>query len=108
MKKYIFFSSILIMISFLFFNFLSPKENSEKNWRYNTSKRVQLLFQKFYFNYSRLSTFCWGIRPLYAPDIWERYDKEIHKNVYCNQIHFFILKEPINSSLLLGSILEKK
>ena len=45
--------------------------------------------------------------PLHAPDIWERYDKEIHKNVYSNQIHFFILKKPNKFFPIIEPILKK-
>ena len=80
MKKIFIFSSILIMISFLFFNFLSPKENSEKIGDIIHQREFNSYFRSFTLTTPDSVQFA-GINP-FCPDIWERYDKEIHKNVY--------------------------
>ena len=107
MKKYFFFSSILIIISFLFFNFLSPKENSEKIGDIIHQREFNSYFRSFTLTTPDSVHFVWELFPLYAPDIWERYDKEIHKNVYWQSNTLFYFKRSNKFFPIIGSILEK-
>ena len=107
MKKIFFFSSILIMISFLFFNFLSPKENSEKIGDIIHQREFNSYFRSFTLTTPDSIHFAGELAPLYAPDIWERYDKEIHKNVYWQSNTLFYFKRANKFFPIIEPILEK-
>lgn len=107
MKKIFFFSSILIIISFLFFNFLSPKENSEKIGDIIHQREFNSYFRSFTLTTPDSVQFAGELAPLYAPDIWERYDKEIHKNVYWQSNTLFYFKRANKFFPIIEAILEK-
>ena len=107
MKKIFIFSSILIMISFLFFNFLSPKENSEKIGDIIHQREFNSYFRSFTLTTPDSVEFAGELAPLYAPDIWERYDKEIHKNVYWQSNTLFYFKRANKFFPIIEPILKK-
>ena len=107
MKKIFIFSSILIMISFLFFNFLSPKENSEKIGDIIHQREFNSYFRSFTLTTPDSVQFAGELAPLHASDIWERYDKEIHKNVYWQSNTLFYFKRANKFFPIIEPILEK-
>tara|TARA_B100000683_G_scaffold52602_1_gene50298 strand:- start:3569 stop:4510 length:942 start_codon:yes stop_codon:yes gene_type:complete len=107
MKKIFFFSSILLMISFLFFNFLNPKENSEKIGDIIHQREFNSYFRSFTLTTPDSVQFAGEFAPIYAPDIWERYDKEIHKNVYWQSNTLFYFKRANKFFPIIEPILKK-
>ena len=107
MKKIFFFSSILLMISFLFFNFLSPKENSEKIGDIIHQREFNSYFRSFTLTTPDSVQFAGEFAPIHAPDIWERYDKEIHKNVYWQSNTLFYFKRANKFFPIIEPILKK-
>ncbi len=95
------------MISFLFFNFLSPKENSEKIGDIIHQREFNSYFRSFTLTTPDSVEFAGELAPLYAPDIWERYDKEIHKNVYWQSNTLFYFKRANKFFPIIEPILEK-
>ena len=96
------------MISFLFFNFLSPKENSEKIGDIIHQREFNSYFRSFTLTTPDSIHLVGELKPLlYAPDIWERYDKEIHKNVYWQSNTLFYFKRANKFFPIIASILEK-
>ena len=63
------------MISFLFSNFLSPKENSEKIGDVIHQREFNSYFRSFTLTTPDSIQFAGEFAPLFAPDIWERYDR---------------------------------
>ena len=106
MKNIFFFSFILIIISFLFFNFLSPKENSEKIGDIIHQREFNSYFRSFTLTTPDSVQF-WGKAPYMLLIFGKDMIKKFIKMYTGNQIHFFILKDLINSFLLLSSILKK-
>lgn len=107
MKKIFFFTSILLMISFLFFNFLNPKENSEKIGDIIHQREFNSYFRSFTLTTPDSVQFAGEFAPIYAPDIWERYDKEIHKNVYWQSNTLFYFKRANKFFPIIEPILKK-
>lgn len=107
MKQKIILFLSLITISFLSFNFLNPKEN--------TDNIVDIIHQKEFNSFFRSYTlvtpdsieFAGEYAPLFAEDIWERYDKEIHKNVYWQSNTLFYFKRANKYFPLIEEILAK-
>tara|TARA_B000000565_G_scaffold243308_1_gene209469 strand:+ start:205 stop:1146 length:942 start_codon:yes stop_codon:yes gene_type:complete len=107
MKKIFIFSFILLMISFLFSNFLSPKENSEKIGDVIHQREFNSYFRSFTLTTPDSIQFAGEFAPLFAPDIWERYDKEIHKNVYWQSNTLFYFKRANKFFPIIEPILEE-
>jgi len=107
MKQKIILFLSLIIIAFLSFNFLNPKEN--------TDNIVDIIHQKEFNSFFRSYTlvtpdsieFAGEYAPLFAEDIWERYDKEIHKNVYWQSNTLFYFKRANKYFPLIEEILAK-
>jgi len=107
MKQKIILLLSLIIIAFLSFNFLNPKEN--------TDNIVDIIHQKEFNSFFRSYTlvtpdsieFAGEYAPLFAEDIWERYDKEIHKNVYWQSNTLFYFKRANKYFPLIEEILAK-
>ena len=107
MKQKIILLLSLIIIAFLSFNFLNPKEN--------TDNIVDIIHQKEFNSFFRSYTlvtpdsieFTGEYAPLFAEDIWERYDKEIHKNVYWQSNTLFYFKRANKYFPLIEEILAK-
>ena len=107
MKQKIILFLSLIIIAFLSFNFLNPKEN--------TDNIVDIIHQREFNSFFRSYTlvtpdsieFAGEYAPLFAEDIWERYDKEIHKNVYWQSNTLFYFKRANKYFPLIEEILAK-
>ena len=95
------------MISFLFSNFLSPKENSEKIGDVIHQREFNSYFRSFTLTTPDSIQFAGEFAPMFAPDIWERYDKEIHKNVYWQSNTLFYFKRANKFFPIIEPILEK-
>lgn len=95
------------MTSFLFFNFLSPKENSEKIGDVIHQREFNSYFRSFTLTTPDSVQFAGEFAPIYAPDIWERYDKEIHKNVYWQSNTLFYFKRANKFFPIIEPILKK-
>ena len=95
------------MISFLFFNFLNPKENSEKIGDIIHQREFNSYFRSFTLTTPDSVQFAGEFAPIYAPDIWERYDKEIHKNVYWQSNTLFYFKRANKFFPIIEPILKK-
>ena len=89
--KYIYIIITGIITSIFIFNFLDPEEKPEIN-----DIKHEKSFQDKIDSYSigRVDSldFAGEYTPLFADDIWERYDKEIHKNVYWQSNTLFYIK----------------
>ena len=105
-KNFLLFLS-LIIIALLSFNFLNPQEK--------TDDIVDIIHQREFNSFFRSYTlvtpdsigFAGEYTPLFAEDIWERYDKEIHKNVYWQSNTLFYFKRANKYFPVIEPILAK-
>ena len=107
MKKGILLFLTLITTSVLFFNFLSPTEKTEKIGDLIHQREFNSFFRSFTLTTPDSIEFAGEHSPIYAEDIWERYDKEIHKNVYWQSNTLFYFKRANKYFSIIEPILEK-
>ena len=82
MKKVLLICISLVITSFLFFNFNNGEKKSEKIDDIIHQREFNSYFRSYTLTTPDSIHFAGEYAPIYAPEIWERYDKEIHKNVY--------------------------
>ena len=117
MKKGLLLFFTLLTIALVSFNFLNTEKNTEdvEDVEENTEDIKDSIHQKEFNSYFRSYTlttpdsvgFAGEYSPLYAEDIWERYDKEIHKNVYWQSNTLFYFKRANKYFPIIEPILEK-
>ena len=107
MKKIILFSLSLICISILFFNFFTPSEKGGRIGDIIHQREFNSYFRSFTLTTPDSIEFAGEYAPLYANDIWERYDKEIHKNVYWQSNTLFYFKRANKYFPIIEPILQK-
>lgn len=83
---------MLILISILSFNFLSLEEKPDNIDDLIHQKEFNLNFRSYTLVTPDSIGFAGEYSPLFAGDIWERYDKEIHRNVYWQSNTMFYFK----------------
>ena len=98
---------ILSLFGISTFNFLSPDKNHDEI----DDITHQREFNKNFHSYSLVTPdsieFAGELAPLFADDIWERYDKEIHRNVYWQSNTMFYFKRANKYFPIIEPILEK-
>ena len=117
MKKELLLFFTLLTIALVSFNFLNTEKNTEdiEDVEENTEDIKDSIHQKEFNSYCRSYTlttpdsigFAGEYAPLYANDIWERYDKEIHINVYWQNNTLFYFKRANKFFPIIEPILEK-
>jgi len=117
MKKKLLLFFTLLTIALVSFNFLNTEKNTEdiEDVEENTEDIKDSIHQKEFNSYCRSYTlttpdsigFAGEYAPLYANDIWERYDKEIHINVYWQNNTLFYFKRANKFFPIIEPILEK-
>ena len=107
MKKKIVLLFTLLTIALISFNFLS----AEKDTRDVKDSVHQKEFNSYFRSYTITTPdsigFAKEYTPIYAADIWERYDKEIHKNVYWQSNTLFYFKRANKYFPIIEPILKK-
>ena len=107
MKKVFLICISLVIISFLFFNFNNGEKKSEKIDDIIHQREFNSYFRSYTLTTPDSIHFAGEYAPLYAPEIWERYDKEIHKNVYWQSNTLFYFKRANKYFPIIEPILEK-
>ena len=107
MKKIILFSLSLFCLSILFFNFLTPSDQGGRIGDIIHQREFNSYFRSFTLTTPDSIEFAGEYAPIYANDIWERYDKEIHKNVYWQSNTLFYFKRANKYFPIIEPILEK-
>ncbi|MDA9663576.1 lytic transglycosylase domain-containing protein [bacterium] len=107
MKKGILTVITFITISLFSLNFLDSKENTK-----NIKDIIhQTNFNSFFRSYTLTTpdsiNFSEEYSPISSEDIWERYDKEIHKNVYWQSNTLFYFKRANKFFPIIEPILER-
>ena len=107
----------LLFIAIISFNFLNKEENTKISALIDedkSNKKDSIHLKEFnsHFRSYTLTTpdsisFADEYAPIYAEDIWERYDKEIHKNVYWQSNTLFYFKRANKFFPIIEPILEK-
>jgi len=107
----------LLLIAIISFNFLDKEENIKTSAlidKDTTDKKDSIHLKEFnsHFRSYTLTTpdsigFADEYAPIYAEDIWERYDKEIHRNVYWQSNTMFYFKRANKYFPIIEPILEK-
>ena len=113
MKKELLLFFTLLTIALVSFNFLNTEDVEDVEE--NTEDIKDSIHQKEFNSYCRSYTlttpdsvgFAGEYAPLYANDIWERYDKEIHINVYWQNNTLFYFKRANKFFPIIEPILEK-
>ena len=107
MKKRLVLLFTLLTIALVSFNFLSTEENTEDIKDSIHQKEFNSYFRSYTITTPDSIGFAEEYTPIYAADIWERYDKEIHKNVYWQSNTLFYFKRANKYFPIIESILEK-
>lgn len=107
MKKQLLLISSLIFIAIVSFNFLSPEEKNDKIDDIIHQREFNSYFRSYTLVTPDSVGFAGEYTPLYAEDIWERYDKEIHKNVYWQSNTLFYFKRANKYFSIIEPILKK-
>ena len=107
MKKIILFSLSLFCLSILFFNFLTPSDQGGRIGDIIHQREFNSYFRSFTLTTPDSIEFAGEYAPIYANDIWERYDKEIHKNVYWQSNTLFYFKRANKYFPIIEEILAK-
>ena len=103
MKKRLVLLFTLLTIALVSFNFLST-ENIKDNIH---QKEFNSYFRSYTLTTPNSIGFAEEYTPIYAADIWERYDKEIHKNVYWQSNTLFYFKRANKYFPIIEPILKK-
>ena len=107
MKKRLVLLFTLLTIALVSFNFLSTEENTEDIKDSIHQKEFNSYFRSYTITTPDSIGFAEEYTPIYAADIWERYDKEIHKNVYWQSNTLFYFKRANKYFPIIESILKK-
>ena len=107
MKKRLVLLFTLLTIALVSFNFLSTEENTEDIKDSIHQKEFNSYFRSYTLTTPDSVGFAEEYTPIYAADIWERYDKEIHKNVYWQSNTLFYFKRANKYFPIIESILKK-
>tara|TARA_Y100001968_G_scaffold332322_1_gene390069 strand:+ start:791 stop:1756 length:966 start_codon:yes stop_codon:yes gene_type:complete len=116
MKKKLLLITALICIGLITFGIISSFKKTNLLEKQEISKDIddnqhQKNFNKDFKSYSIIAAdsinFAGEYAPLYAPEIWERYDKEIHKNVYWQSNTIFYFKRANKFFPIIEPILAK-
>ncbi|MBT7619735.1 MAG: lytic transglycosylase domain-containing protein [Flavobacteriales bacterium] len=107
MKKRLVLLFTLLTIALVSFNFLSTEENTEDIKDSIHQKEFNSYFRSYTITPPDSIGFAEEYTPIYAADIWERYDKEIHKNVYWQSNTLFYFKRANKYFPIIESILKK-
>ena len=108
MKKRLVLLFTLLTIALVSFNFLSTEENTEDIKDSIHQKEFNSYFRSYTLTTPDSIGFAEEYTPIYAADIWERYDKEIHKNVYWQSNTLFYFKRANKYFPIIEPILKKK
>ena len=106
MKKILIVFIILAISSILMFNFFNLDKEKYANDKLH-QKKFNTHFRTYTLTKPESLDFAGETVPLYAQDIWERYDKEIHKNVYWQSNTLFYLKRANKYFPIIEKILRK-
>tara|TARA_B100000902_G_scaffold381427_1_gene417930 strand:+ start:9911 stop:10849 length:939 start_codon:yes stop_codon:yes gene_type:complete len=97
----------IILFGAIYLNFLLPEVDENKI----TISNHQNEFNKYFKSFSLVTPdsiiFANELAPINSNDIWERYDKEIHKNVYWQSNTIFYLKRANKYFPIIEPILKK-
>ena len=116
MKKKLLLITALICIGLITFGIISSFKKTNLLEKQEISKDIddnqhQKNFNRDFKSYSIIAAdsinFAGEYAPLYAPEIWERYDKEIHKNVYWQSNTIFYFKRANKFFPIIEPILAK-
>ena len=116
MKKKLLLITALICIGLITFGIISSFKKTNLLEIQDISKDIddnqhQKNFNRDFKSYSIIAAdsinFAGEYAPLYAPEIWERYDKEIHKNVYWQSNTIFYFKRANKFFHIIEPILAK-
>ena len=107
MKKRLVLLFTLLIIALVSFNFLNTEKNTEDIKDSIHQKEFNSYFRSYTITTPDSIGFAEEYTPIYAADIWERYDKEIHKNVYWQSNTLFYFKRANKYFPIIESILKK-
>ena len=107
MKKRLVLLFTLLTIALVSFNFLSTEKNTEDIKDNIHQKEFNSYFRSYTLTTPDSIGFAEEYTPIYAADIWERYDKEIHKNVYWQSNTLFYFKRANKYFPIIEPILKK-
>ena len=97
----------IILFGAIYLNFLLPEVNENKIIESNHQNEFNKYFKSFSLVTPDSIVFANELAPINSNDIWERYDKEIHKNVYWQSNTIFYLKRANKYFPIIEPILKK-